>query len=167
MAAVEYWTETSLETLDEAEAWFEDEGVFELDQEGTTELSEWSETPFGLSERDDVASLSLFEEAVQLETGPGSSLTDRVRSIAAFTLGPSLKQGANGPAVAALQRALVALGHDLAVDGVFGPNTERSVRDFQRGATIAADGVVGPQTKAAIARPRATVHRPRAGGRSV
>jgi peptidoglycan hydrolase-like protein with peptidoglycan-binding domain len=33
---------------------------------------------------------------------------------------------------------------------VFGPNTERAVKDFQQGAGLAADGIVGPLTWAAL-----------------
>ena len=35
---------------------------------------------------------------------------------------------------------------NVQVDGIFGPNTERAVRDFQRQAGITVDGIVGPQT---------------------
>lgn len=36
------------------------------------------------------------------------------------------------------------------VDGTFGPNTERSVMDFQRRNNLTADGIVGPRTWAAL-----------------
>ncbi|QOY34301.1 peptidoglycan recognition protein family protein [Anaerobacillus isosaccharinicus] len=35
---------------------------------------------------------------------------------------------------------------NVQVDGIFGPNTERAVREFQRQAGITVDGIVGPQT---------------------
>jgi murein L,D-transpeptidase YcbB/YkuD len=38
----------------------------------------------------------------------------------------------------------------LAVDGVFGANTETAVRDFQEGAGLVVDGIVGPATWAAL-----------------
>lgn len=88
---------------------------------------------------------------LQIETGAGSSLTDRVRAVAAFALGPTLRRGSSGPAVAALQRALASLGYDVAVDGTFGANTERAVRAVQGRLHIPVNGVVEPQTKAAIA----------------
>ncbi|MDQ3870337.1 MAG: phage tail tip lysozyme, partial [Chloroflexota bacterium] len=43
------------------------------------------------------------------------------------------------------------LGRDVAVDGIFGPNTERAVLAFQSRSGLTADGIVGPQTKTAIA----------------
>lgn len=63
---------------------------------------------------------------------------------------PRLAQGANGPAVAFLQKALA--GADVAVqfapyagaiDGIFGPATETAVRAMQTWAGVAVDGVVG------------------------
>jgi len=51
-----------------------------------------------------------------------------------------------GDDVAELQRALGNLGFDAGrVDGIFGPHTERALRDFQRNAGLTADGVGGPQ----------------------
>lgn len=39
---------------------------------------------------------------------------------------------------------------DIAVDGIFGPQTRAATMDFQRNAGIAVDGVVGPQTRGAM-----------------
>jgi N-acetylmuramoyl-L-alanine amidase len=57
-----------------------------------------------------------------------------------------------GDDVAELQERLLALGFSPdRVDGVFGPNTERAVRGFQRGVGLAIDGSVGPETLRAFA----------------
>jgi hypothetical protein len=96
-------------------------------------------------------SLSMLEELVQLEAGAGTGLADRLRGVAAFVIGPDLRRGAKGPAVAALQRALSRLGHDLIADGDFGRNTEHAVRAFQSATGLQVDGIAGPQTKKAIA----------------
>ena len=39
---------------------------------------------------------------------------------------------------------------DLAVDGIFGRNTEVAVRDFQSNENLAVDGVVGKNTWTAL-----------------
>jgi peptidoglycan hydrolase-like protein with peptidoglycan-binding domain len=46
-----------------------------------------------------------------------------------------------GSTVAALQRAL-----GITADGVYGPNTRRAVRNYQRNQGLAVDGIAGPVT---------------------
>jgi peptidoglycan hydrolase-like protein with peptidoglycan-binding domain len=92
-----------------------------------------------------------LQSLLESEAGAGSSLADRMKGVAEFVLGPNLKRGSRGGAVASLQRSLASLGYDIAVDGAFGPNTERSVRAFQAQSGLTADGIVGPRTKTAIA----------------
>lgn len=59
-----------------------------------------------------------------------------------------------GGDVRRLQRALLARGLDAgAADGVFGPNTERAVRAFQRLTGLSVDGKAGRQTFAALGLP--------------
>ena len=58
-----------------------------------------------------------------------------------------------GDDVLDLQRRLNALGFDAGrEDGIFGPDTGRGLRDFQRNAGISSDGIVGPSTVAALDR---------------
>jgi GH24 family phage-related lysozyme (muramidase) len=63
---------------------------------------------------------------------------------------PILKKGAKGKAVERLQRALSAAGRAVAVDGDFGPGTDRAVRAFQAAHGLQRDGVVGPGTWRAL-----------------
>jgi len=51
-----------------------------------------------------------------------------------------------GRDVVKVQRALRRAGHRVAVDGRFGPATNRAVIRFQRKRGLSQDGVVGPQT---------------------
>ena len=66
-----------------------------------------------------------------------------------------LFRGSQGPQVAQLQRQLkygyeAYAGH-LVIDGVYGPQTEAVVREFQRSTRgVKVDGIVGPATAAAL-----------------
>lgn len=57
-----------------------------------------------------------------------------------------LQTGSNGDAVRAAQAQLRSQGWRLAVDGAFGPQTERRARDFQTVRNLLTDGVAGPLT---------------------
>ncbi|MEX1045878.1 MAG: N-acetylmuramoyl-L-alanine amidase [Actinomycetota bacterium] len=60
-----------------------------------------------------------------------------------------------GDDVRALQRRLNALGFDTGrEDGIFGPQCDQAVRDFQKNVGREADGIVGPETYQALARLR-------------
>lgn len=60
-----------------------------------------------------------------------------------------------GDDVAELQLLLGSLGFDTGwIDGIFGPETEDAVSDFQRNAGLPVDGVAGPTTIATLTRLR-------------
>ena len=60
---------------------------------------------------------------------------------------PTISLGATGDAVKPLERALRRTSNPgLTVDGVFGPQVETVVKQFQRGAGLTVDGIVGPAT---------------------
>ena len=63
----------------------------------------------------------------------------------------NIKQGARGNAVKAIQYALNQLGFGnsgtKSVDGIFGSNTTKAVRAFQRAMGIRQDGIVGSRTR--------------------
>jgi N-acetylmuramoyl-L-alanine amidase len=63
-----------------------------------------------------------------------------------------LDMGAEGPAVADLQRRLSRLGLPLGIDheGTFGPGTRAAVEAFQHRRGLRIDGVCGPQTWSAL-----------------
>ncbi|GGP84628.1 peptidoglycan-binding domain-containing protein [Streptomyces calvus] len=66
------------------------------------------------------------------------------------TARPTLSSGSSGTAVRELQRLLTRHGHSTAVDGLFGPHTEKAVRAFQTDEQLVADGIVGPKTWGAL-----------------
>jgi nicotinamide mononucleotide (NMN) deamidase PncC len=61
-----------------------------------------------------------------------------------------IRQGDQGTGVLGVQTALRQHGHELGTDAVFGPETDRAVREFQRDHGLAVDGIVGPRTSAAL-----------------
>jgi peptidoglycan hydrolase-like protein with peptidoglycan-binding domain len=63
---------------------------------------------------------------------------------------PTVRRGASGSTVGALQYLLNYRGASLTVDGSFGANTETAVRSFQSSHGLTVDGVAGPQTWGAL-----------------
>lgn len=63
-----------------------------------------------------------------------------------------LRSGMEGTDVAVLQHILAKKGFydHREVDGIFGPLTERAVRNFQEENQLHVDGLVGPETVAAL-----------------
>lgn len=66
--------------------------------------------------------------------------------------GRVLRAGDTGDAIRDLQHRLIGAGHSIAPSelGMFGPRTERAVRDFQTARRIRVDGLVGPETWSAL-----------------
>jgi len=59
----------------------------------------------------------------------------------------TLRRGDTGRDVRTLQTALTRAGYDTgSIDGVFGAQTERAVKRFQRVLGLEEDGIVGPRT---------------------
>ena len=58
-----------------------------------------------------------------------------------------LKKGAQGPQVKELQSKLVQLGYDIKADGIFGDNTDKTVKTLQQTWGYDIDGVVGKGTE--------------------
>ena len=63
---------------------------------------------------------------------------------------PFAQRGTTGPLAAAIQAALCEAGHSLDIDGEFGPNTEKALREYQEKNGLEIDGVVGPATYAKL-----------------
>lgn len=62
-----------------------------------------------------------------------------------------LKQGSHGKVVKELQRQLRNLHYyNGTLDGIYGPVTEKAVKNFQRTNHIAVDGIAGPTTFSAL-----------------
>lgn len=135
--------------------WAEYEGFENLDEEtsdGSEEFVPADENEWAQGQQAGEAEDTLILEALlDSEAEASASLFERVKGAVLFAAGPTLRRGDSGAAVAALQRALAALGAEISADGAFGPATEQAVRDFQTRSGLSVDGLVGPQTKAALA----------------
>lgn len=62
----------------------------------------------------------------------------------------TIRRNSTGLPVRKAQALLLAHGFNLTVDGIFGSNTDRLVRQFQVRNRLAADGIVGPNTWRAL-----------------
>lgn len=69
-----------------------------------------------------------------------------------FTNGTYLNQGDSGPGVVSLQKALNKHGAkpQIMIDGVFGEETFKALRNFQKKMDLRVDGVAGPETFKAL-----------------
>lgn len=66
---------------------------------------------------------------------------------------PTIRKGSRGEFVRQLQTELISRGYDVGpsgADGIFGTNTERAVKSFQKASGLVADGIVGPMTWTAL-----------------
>lgn len=64
------------------------------------------------------------------------------------------KNGSRGSEVRAIQERLKSWGYNIkSVDGIYGAETEKAVREFQRKNGLTADGIAGPATLKAIGLP--------------
>jgi hypothetical protein len=84
---------------------------------------------------------AMFAVATAALADPGSSSSGG----ASATDEVIVKRGDRGSAVRSIQSQL-----GIGADGVFGPQTERAVKRFQRGHDLLPDGIVGPITRGAL-----------------
>lgn len=82
---------------------------------------------------------------------PGNQLENSYPYGKASETSGNIRQGARGNAVKAIQYALNQLGFGnsgtKSIDGIFGSNTTKAVRAFQRAMGIRQDGIVGNRTR--------------------
>jgi len=89
-----------------------------------------------------------------IETAPATASSTEASS----TSEPeTVTVGATGKWVEILQQELVRHGYVVAVDGVFGSDTDAAVRRFQTDQGLMVDGIVGPATWAALTDSAVTV----------
>jgi len=65
----------------------------------------------------------------------------------------TLERGSRGDGVRKLQNSLISAGYSVGstgADGIYGPNTEQAVRNYQRAMGLQADGIAGTQTLSSL-----------------
>ncbi|MER7000615.1 peptidoglycan-binding protein [Streptomyces sp. NPDC000410] len=82
----------------------------------------------------------------EFQRGRGLTADGVIGSATWQRLAATLRPGAQGDAVTALQQQLRRQGASIGADGQYGPATARAVKEFQRGRGLTADGVTGPAT---------------------
>lgn len=94
---------------------------------------------------------NLTSETKNKPVGNNSQPTETYPYGKASETSGNIKQGARGNAVKAIQYALNQLGFGnsgtKSVDGIFGSNTTKAVRAFQKAMGIKQDGIVGKNTR--------------------
>lgn len=89
---------------------------------------------------------SAYDSTEPWQIGADSTIADPIGPEA--TSRPVLRRGSRK--AGELQELLNERGYPVAVDGVFGAQTEAAVKQFQNDAGLVADGVVGAKTWAAL-----------------
>jgi peptidoglycan hydrolase-like protein with peptidoglycan-binding domain len=87
----------------------------------------------------------------RFEKAKGMAITDSqrlmARKVLSNTKGRVLRRGSRGVSVRALQAFLSDQGFDVGkLDGIFGKQTQKALKDFQRSNKLAVDGRAGDQT---------------------
>lgn len=90
------------------------------------------------------------EDAMHFEVGKQKLEEWKKSGLLGVVKVTALKRGDTGPAVRALQEKLNHYGARLKVDGGFGENTEKAVRQFQAAHALKSDGIVGEKTRKAL-----------------
>ncbi|MEM9213155.1 MAG: peptidoglycan-binding domain-containing protein [Cyanobacteria bacterium P01_F01_bin.150] len=105
--------------------------------------SEDSNSPSSVERTDSAVGNSASEERADSTPAASSSTNEPIPEISL----PTLRMGMRGPAVQSLQERLSSLGLlQGTIDGVFGSQTEESVKSAQRYFNLNPDGIVGPAT---------------------
>lgn len=69
-----------------------------------------------------------------------------------FTVSADVNLGDKGSEVTQVQEQLKAYGYTITVDGIFGKQTDKAVRHWQKVNGLTVDGIVGPITSATLAK---------------
>lgn len=113
------------------------QGIFNLPQTGIVDKSTWYKIKYIYNSVKRLGELAAEGLSLEEVLPPYPSI---------------LRLGSTGPGVQVLQYYLDVIGYFnpaldiIAIDGIFGPNTEKAVRDFQQEYGLTVDGIMGRDT---------------------
>mgnify|MGYP002711643752 FL=1 len=76
----------------------------------------------------------------------GNLVVDGIFGTNTYNACINVRRGAEGNITWLIQSMLICHSFDINADGIFGPATERAVRDFQSRNGLSVDGIVGKNT---------------------
>ena len=80
----------------------------------------------------------------------GGVISDGATVTASEDKNQMLSIGSRGSAVLELQESLAILGYQIETDGIYGPKTQSTVRDYQSKNGLTVDGIAGTLTRKSI-----------------
>ncbi len=86
-----------------------------------------------------------LQEGLNAQFGAGL-VVDGLRGPKTLNACPTVKKGAKGNITRLIQERLNSVGFNLTLDGIFGENTKKAVKVFQKNRGLTEDGIVGPKT---------------------
>lgn len=138
LIACEFWNRNKLNRYADADDVLAISKIINTGHNGAT-------MPNGLQERNDY--LAKARAALGKSSLVSSASVKAATSVAEM---PVLRLKDKGPSVTILQRRLAAAGYAVDVDGDYGPNTEKVVRQFQHDRGLEVDAIVGAGTWQAL-----------------
>ncbi len=86
-----------------------------------------------------------LQEELNAQFGAGL-VEDGLRGPKTLNACPTVKKGAKGGITKLIQERLNSVGFSLTIDGIFGENTNKAIKVFQKNRDLVQDGIVGPNT---------------------
>ena len=86
-----------------------------------------------------------LQEELNAQFGSGL-VVDGIGGSKTLNACPQVKKGAKGNVTRLIQERLNSAGFNISVDGIFGENTKKAIKAFQKNRGLTQDGIVGKNT---------------------